>query len=199
MPEVLEFCCPSTLFPVPQESKISGWHSVAPFSINLLFWINLVLFLLAKTIKLVFKPYMLIHISRHVSSSEGTNPSVLHKLQLGCMMPTWIPTALIGYVVKLEQKREEGEVCSMLNFAAVLPEMFQEQWDRLSSRGNGGVNRFLHVSYVYHFLLCVSFKLKNILRSSDKRWYKMKSDDVINLCIPSPSRTAAKSTNWSLH
>jgi len=46
---------------------------------------------------------------------------------------------------------------------------------------------------------CISFKLKNTLRSSGKRCYEMKSDGVISLCVPSPSKTAAKSAIWSLH
>lgn len=96
---------------------------------------------------------MLIQISWHFSSAEGTNPSVLHKLQLSCMMSIWIPAALTEYVVKLEYRGEEREVCSLLNFATVLPQTFKEQWERLTSMRNGGLNKFLYVPYVYRLLL----------------------------------------------
>lgn len=96
---------------------------------------------------------MLFQISWHYLSAEGTNPSVLHKLQLSCMMSTWIPANLIEYVVKQEYRGEEGEVRSLLNFATVLPQMFKEQWERLTSMGNGGLSKSLYVPYVYHLLL----------------------------------------------
>lgn len=73
---------------------------------------------------------MLIQIPWHFSSAQGATPSVLHKLQLSCMMPTWIPAALIECVVNLEYNGEEGKVCSLLNFASVLSQMFEEQRGR---------------------------------------------------------------------
>ena len=86
-------------------------------------------------------------------SAEGTNLSVLHKLHLSCMMFTWIPAALLEYIVKLEYKGEEEKACRLLNFATVLPQVFKEQWEGLTSMGNGGLNKFLYIPHVSHLLL----------------------------------------------